>query len=184
MATAHTPTHILRILTLATAGSALFMSAPALAALKVGDMAPAFSVPAATNGDVATFSLKTALKKGPVVVYFYPKAFTTGCSLEAHQFSEAMPEFQAEHMSVIGLSTDDIDTLKRFSKETCQGKFPVGADTKAAVTGAYDAKMGPMNMSNRISYIVGTDGRIAFVHEDGNAATHVSTLLAAAKTVK
>ena len=160
------------------------LASPAFAALKVGDKAPAFHLPAATDGAVSTFSIKDALKKGPVVVYFYPKAFTGGCSLEAHQFSEAIPEFQAHKVSVIGISTDNIATLQKFSKESCQGKFPVGSDTKAKVTSAYDAKMGAMNMSNRISYIIGTDGKVAFVHDDGDAATHVSTLLAAVKAMK
>jgi len=165
--------------TLGFAALGLAVASPAFAALKVGDAAPAFSIPVATNGAVSTFSLKDALKQGPVVVYFYPKAFTGGCSLEAHQFSEAIPAFQAKHVTVIGVSTDNIDTLKKFSKETCQGKFPVGADTKAVVTKAYDAQMGTMNMSNRISYVVGPDGKIAFVHADGDASTHVSSLLQA-----
>lgn len=169
-------------LSLAVLGLAL--ASPAFAALKVGDKAPAFHLPAATDGAVKTFSIKDELKKGPVVVYFYPKAFTGGCSLEAHQFSEAIPEFRAHNVSVIGISTDNIATLQKFSKESCQGKFPVGSDIKAKVTSAYDAKMGAMNMSNRISYIIGTDGKIAFVHNDGDAATHVSTLLAAVKAMK
>ena len=167
------------VLGFAALTASLALASPAFAALKVGDTAPAFSIPVATDGVVSTFSLKTALQNGPVVVYFYPKAFTGGCSLEAHQFSEAIPEFQAKHVTVLGISTDEIATLQKFSKEICQGKFPVGADTKAAVTTAYDAKMGAMNMSNRISYVVGTDGKITFVHDSGDAATHVSTLLKA-----
>jgi peroxiredoxin len=168
----------------AALAASLTLAAPAFAALKVGDTAPSFSIPVATDGVVSTFSLKTALQNGPVVVYFYPKAFTGGCSLEAHQFSEAIPKFEAKHVTVIGVSTDEIGTLQKFSKEVCQGKFPVGADTKAVVTKAYDAQMGTMNMSNRISYVVGTDGKIAFVHDSGDAATHVSTLLQAVSAGK
>jgi peroxiredoxin len=168
----------------AALAASLTLAAPAFAALKVGDTAPSFSIPVATDGVVSTFSLKTALQNGPVVVYFYPKAFTGGCSLEAHQFSEAIPKFEAKHVTVIGVSTDEISTLQKFSKEVCQGKFPVGADTKAVVTKAYDAQMGTMNMSNRISYVVGTDGKIAFVHDSGDAATHVSTLLQAVSAGK
>lgn len=168
----------------AALAASLTFAAPAFAALKVGDTAPSFSIPVATDGVVSTFSLKTALQNGPVVVYFYPKAFTGGCSLEAHQFSEAIPKFEAKHVTVIGVSTDEISTLQKFSKEVCQGKFPVGADTKAVVTKAYDAQMGTMNMSNRISYVVGTDGKIAFVHDSGDAATHVSTLLQAVSAGK
>jgi peroxiredoxin len=168
----------------AALAASLTLAAPAFAALKVGDTAPSFSIPVATDGVVSTFSLKTALQNGPVVVYFYPKAFTGGCSLEAHQFSEAIPKFEAKHVTVIGVSKDEISTLQKFSKEVCQGKFPVGADTKAVVTKAYDAQMGTMNMSNRISYVVGTDGKIAFVHDSGDAATHVSTLLQAVSAGK
>jgi len=159
--------------------AALAFAGPSLAALKVGDKAPDFKLQAATNGAVSTFSLAKALKSGPVVVYFYPKAFTGGCSLEAHEFSEAIPQFQAKHVTVIGVSADDIATLQKFSEQTCQGKFPVAADADAKVAKEYDAKMPMMAMANRISYIVGQDGKISFVHDDMNAATHVQSLLAA-----
>ncbi len=158
----------------------LAAASPALAALKVGDTAPDFTLPSVTAGKLGTFSLKAALKSGPVVVYFYPKAFTGGCSLEAHQFSEAVPTFASHHMSVIGISTDDVVTLQKFSLEKCQGKFPVASDGAANVSASYDARMPILKMSNRTSYIVGTDGRIVYVHEDANASTHVPALLAAA----
>ncbi len=159
--------------------AALAVASPALAALKVGDKAPTFTLKAATDGKVRSFSLKTALKDGPVVVYFYPKAFTGGCSLEAHQFSEAIDKFSAKHVSVIGVSTDDIGTLQKFSSADCQGKFPVAADTTAKVVTAYDAKMSDAKMANRISYVIGQDGKISFVHDSGDASTHVSALLTA-----
>ena len=168
-----------RIVALSIAAAALAAAAPSFAALKVGDKAPDFTVSAATDGTVSTFALQDVLKNGPVVVYFYPKAFTGGCSMEAHAFSEAMPEFSAKHVSVIGLSTDDVPTLQSFSQKDCAGKFPVGSDATAAVATAYDAKMSAANMANRISYVVGTDGLITFVHDDGDAATHVPALLAA-----
>jgi peroxiredoxin len=167
------------LLSTAIAAAAMLAAGPSLAALKVGDKAPDFKLQAATNGQVSTFSLAKALKSGPVVVYFYPKAFTSGCSLEAHEFSEAIPKFQARHVTVIGVSADDIGTLQKFSEQTCQGKFPVAADAGAKVAKAYDAQMGGMAMANRISYIVGQNGKITFVHDDMNAATHVSSLLAA-----
>ncbi|HEX7799763.1 MAG TPA: peroxiredoxin [Asticcacaulis sp.] len=170
---------IVRTAAIALAACAALAAAPSFAALKVGDKAPDFKLQAATNGQVSTFSLAQALKSGPVVVYFYPKAFTSGCSLEAHEFSEAIPKFQARHVTVIGVSADDIGTLQKFSEQTCQGKFPVAADAGAKVAKAYDAQMGGMAMANRISYIVGQNGKIAFVHDDMNAATHVSSLLAA-----
>ena len=166
--------------TLAVAAAlALMTSATAFAALKVGDTAPDFQLPSALNGHVSTFSLKAALKKGPVVVYFYPKAFTGGCSMEAHDFSEAMPKFKAKHVSVIGVSADGIDILKKFSKQTCAGKFPVAADPDQIAGIQYDAAMDTVVMDNRISYVVGKDGKIAYVHEDGDASTHVPALLEA-----
>ncbi len=165
--------------TLALAALAFAVATPSFAALKVGDPAPDFQLPAATNGKVANFSLKAALKKGPVVVYFYPKAFTGGCSLEAHEFSEAMPKFAAKHVTVVGVSGDDIEVLKKFSAETCAGKFPVAADPHAVASIQYDAKIPFTPMANRISYVVGQNGKIAFVHDDPDAATHVSSLLTA-----
>ena len=161
------------------AAASLVVASPALAALKVGDAAPIFKRNAATNGKVDSFSLADALKSGPVVVYFYPKAFTSGCSLEAHAFSEAIDKFKARHVTVVGVSTDDVGTLKRFSEQTCQGKFTVVSDFNGDVTKAYDAQMMGMNMANRISYIVGQDGKITFVHADGDASTHVPALLKA-----
>ena len=158
---------------------ALVAATPSFAALKVGDPAPDFQLPSATNGKVKTFSLKTALKKGPVVVYFYPKAFTSGCSLEAHDFSVAMPKFAAKHVTVIGVSADEIGVLKDFSKKDCAGKFPVAADPDLVAAIQYDAKIPFTPMADRISYVVGKDGKIAFVHEDRDASTHVSSLLAA-----
>ena len=101
---------------------------PAAAALKVGDAAPDFTAPATLGGQEFTFHLKEALKKGPVVVYFYPAAFTKGCTIEAHDFAEAMPDFRAAGASVIGVSHDDIATLNKFSVSECQSKFPVAAD--------------------------------------------------------
>ncbi len=157
----------------------LVMSSPALAALKVGDPAPDFKRAAALNGKGVDFSLKAALKSGPVIVYFYPKAFTGGCSLEAHQFSEAVDKFKTKHVTVVGVSTDDVGTLKRFSEQTCQGKFEVVSDLNGDVSKSYDAKMDGLNMANRISYVVGQDGRVAFVHADGDASTHVPALLKA-----
>ncbi len=154
------------------AGALAFLAAsPALASLKVGDRAPQITLPAATNGHVATFSLKSALKKGPVVLYFYPKAFTSGCSLEAHEFSVNMPKFKAKHVTVVGVSADDIKVLKDFSKKDCGGNFAVAADPHQIASIQYDAKMGGRVMASRISYVIGKNGKIAFVHEDPDAST-------------
>lgn len=169
----------MKIVFAAIAAASLALASPALAALKVGDKAPDFMLKAANNGKVSDFSLKSALKSGPVIVYFYPKAFTGGCSLEARQFSTNIDKFAAKKVRVIGLSADSIDTLTKFSTADCQGKFPVAADASAKVAEAYDAKIKGIPMAGRVSYVVGKDGRIAFVHDSGDATTHVPALLAA-----
>ena len=112
---------------------------PAWAALDVGDRAPNFIIPAAVGGKMFTFSLQESLAKGPVVLYFFPLAFSEGCSLEAHQFAEATAQFHALGASVLGVSTDDIDTLSKFSTQACQSKFPVASDESKKVVTAYDA---------------------------------------------
>jgi peroxiredoxin len=147
------------------------------AELKVGAKAPDFTLKAATNGAVSSVTLSKALKSGPIVVYFYPKAFTSGCSLEAHEFSQSMPKFRAKHVSVIGISADTIEILKDFSKKDCAGQFAVASDKNLKVAAAYDAKIPAVPLAARISYIISQDGHIVFVHSDANAATHVSAIL-------
>jgi len=114
------------------AAAAALAAAGAFAALAPGDAAPDFDADAAIGGKVFRFSLAQALKKGPVVLYFYPKAFTSGCTVEAHLFAEATPRFEALGATVVGISNDDIDTLKKFSVEACRDKFAVAADAGAA----------------------------------------------------
>lgn len=163
---------------------ALSVASSSLAALKPGDKAPDFTVKAATNGKVSPFSLSQSLKKGPVVVYFYPKAFTKGCSVQAQQFSENIDTFKAKNISVIGLSADNIDILTDFSTKDCAGKFPVGSDPKAGIAKQYDAKLPAADMSGRVSYLISADGHILYTHDSMNAATHVPALLEAAKKLK
>lgn len=160
--------------------TALFGTGVAQAALKPGDPAPPFSADAALDGKAFRFTLAEALAKGPVVLYFYPKAFTSGCTYEAHQFAEATERFAALGATVIGVSADDIDTLKRFSVEACRSKFAVAADAQARVIRAYDAQIASRpEMADRISYVIGRDGRIAYAHRDGNPDTHVANTLKA-----
>src|SRR3569832_241902 len=136
---------------------------PALAQLKAGATAPLFKAQASLGGKQFTFSLSEALKKGPVVVYFYPKAFTSGCTVEAHEFAEAMGKFQALGASVIGISNDDIASLDKFSTSECRSKFPVAADSDQRIMTAYDAvMMGFMPYACRTSYVVTPDGRISY----------------------
>ena len=154
---------------------------PAAAALKTGEKAPDFKAPASLAGKTKDFSLAKALKKGPVVVYFYPKAFTTGCSLEAHAFAEAMPQFAAAGASVIGVSHDDIGVLQDFSTKDCASKFPVASDVDQKIMTAYDAVLGGKHpeLANRISYLVAPDGHVIAEYCDLDYSKHVETMLAA-----
>lgn len=118
------------------------MSIPLFAALKQGDSAPAFTTKASLAGKEFQFSLKDALKKGPVVVYFYPSAYTGGCNLEAHTFSVNKEKFDAAGASIIGVSRDGIDRLNQFSAdpEYCAGKFAVASDPDGKIADSYSLK--------------------------------------------
>ena len=160
----------------------LSLAPQAWAELKVGAPAPQFSAPAALAGQTYTFELAAALKKGPVVVYFYPKAFTTGCTIEAQLFAEATTQFAQSQATVIGVSTDDIETLKKFSEGPCGGKFAVAADLDRRIIKAYDAAMMiKPDMASRISYVVTPDAKILYVHSGMNPEQHVANTLAAIK---
>src|ERR1700752_2638956 len=113
---------------------------PVVAALKVGDKAPDFSARASLAGKEFDFSLAKALKKGPVVVYFYPSAFTKGCDLEAHTFAEMKDQFDAAGATIIGVSADSIARLNQFSAdpEYCAGKFPVASDASQEIPKSYN----------------------------------------------
>ncbi|MET0518923.1 MAG: peroxiredoxin [Burkholderiaceae bacterium] len=166
---------------------AVFAAQPALAALKVGAPAPDFKADAAVGGQPFKFSLADTLKKGPVVLYFYPKAFTSGCTVEAHNFAEATPKFQALGATVIGISNDDIETLKKFSVEACRNKFAVAADAGARVMKDYDARLGlvpGVAMADRISYLIAPDGKVAAVHASMSPDGHVEAMLKAVEQLK
>lgn len=175
------------LLQLAAITIAAGLSLPALAALKVGAHAPGFSASAYLAGKPFTFNLDDALKKGPVVVYFFPAAHTAGCNLEAHLFSEAIDKFKAQHATVIGVTAGNVDQLADFSKETehCGGKFPVAADPGAKIAGQYDAllTMKP-GWSNRTSYVISPSGSIVHVYSDLNPGQHVDETLAAVKSLE
>jgi peroxiredoxin len=167
----------------ALAAAALVAAPAAYAALQPGAQAPAFIAPAAMDGKDFTYKLADALKKGPVVVYFYPKAFTSGCSLEAHEFAAATDQFKAMGATVIGVSRDDIGTLEKFSTQVCQSKFPVASDKDGSIVRSYDVSMGIMPMSNRTSFVIAPSGKIVYVYSDLNAAKHVENTLAAVKSI-
>jgi len=166
---------------------ALGLASPAHAALKVGTQAPDFTLPAYLAGQPFTFKLADALKKGPVVVYFFPAAHTTGCNLEAHLFSEAIDQFKAMHATVIGVTAGNTDQLADFSKETehCSGKFPVAADEGAKVAKEYDATlMMRPGWSDRTSYVIDPNGKITYVYSALSPNKHVQNTLDAVKALE
>ncbi len=157
-------------------------AAPAIAALPTGAKAPNFVTQGALGGKEFKLNLTEQLRHGPVVLYFYPKAFTKGCTLEANAFSVAMPEFKAAGARVIGMSADTIDTLKKFSVEGCRSAFPV-ARADAKVIKAYDVALPVVGITNRTSYVIAKDGRIAMVHSEMDWKDHVTKSLAAVKAL-
>ena len=167
--------------------AAALATSPASAALQVGARAPDFITTGAVGGKPFKVHLREQLRNGPVVLYFFPKAFTKGCTLESHAFSEAIGDFRKSGAQVIGMSADDLPTLKRFSVEECRSAFPV-ATASASTIKLYDVSM-PIagkvtNMTNRTSYVIGRDGKIAFVHSDLDWSEHVQKTLAAVKALK
>ncbi|MGH6872059.1 MAG: peroxiredoxin [Rhizomicrobium sp.] len=164
------------------AGLVLSMAAvtAAQASLSVGDKAPDFTAKASLGGKEFTFSLADALKKGPVVLYFYPAAFTKGCTIEAHDFAEATDRFKALGATVIGVSHDDIATLDKFSVSDCRSKFPVAADPDQSVIKQYDAvlKKAPQ-YADRTSYVIAPTGKIVFTYTNLNPDAHVALTMQA-----
>ena len=154
----------------------------AWATLQPGTTAPDFTTQATLAGKPFRFALADALKKGPVVLYFYPAAFTPGCTAEAHEFAEATAEFQALGATVIGVSHDDIETLNKFSVSECRNKFAVAADPDQHIMKAYDAvlKMKP-TLADRTSYVISPDGKIIYSYSALNPEQHVANTLAAVK---
>src|ERR1700750_1862399 len=155
---------------------AALCATPAFAALKPGDMAPDFTAPGSIGGKDASFHLKDALKKGPVVVYFYPSAYTGGCDLEAHTFAEESDKIKTAGATVVGVSADDLGRLHQFSADPkfCAGKFAImsDADTKIAQSyalnvtppraGAKDVNQAEIGHAfiERVTYVIGKDGKI------------------------
>jgi thioredoxin-dependent peroxiredoxin len=191
--------------------SLVFASTPSFAALKQGDAAPDFKTQASLAGKEFTFSLRDALKRGPVVVYFYPAAFTGGCNLQAHTFAEDHDKFAAAGASVIGVSLDSIARLNDFSADPqyCAGKLPVASDEKGEIAKSYDIKVVDTyngqdvakmkdsrgnevghSMAERTTFVVGSDGKIVAtiggVAGDANAeqALAVVQQLAAKRTAR
>jgi len=162
--------------------AAALVSTTAFAALPNGTKAPDFTTQASLAGKEFPFSLQEALKQGPVVLYFYPAAFTKGCTIEAHDFAEATDDFKKLGATVIGMSADGIEKLNQFSVSECRNKFAVGSATSGTIT-AYDVVL-PQNpaMSNRTSYVIAPDGKVIFAYSAMDPAGHVKGTLGAVKS--
>jgi peroxiredoxin Q/BCP len=160
------------------------LAQPLSAALPVGAKAPDFRTMGAVGGRPFKLHLAEQLRHGPLVLYFFPKAFTEGCTLEAKAFADAMPEFRKAGARVVGMSADDLPTLKRFSTEACRSAFPVATASPATVK-AYDVvlKQKP-ELTDRTSYVIDRKGRIVMVHSELNWKDHVAKTLAAVKALK
>lgn len=165
---------------LATVALTALLAVPAYAALNVGAKAPDFSTRASMAGKQFDFKLGEALKKGPVVLYFYPAAFTPGCTIEAHNFAEAMPDFEKMGATVIGVSKDSIETLDRFSLTECRSKFPVAADATGNIMKNYDSvSTGSPERASRTSYVIAPNGNVLYTYTANDPTHHVEYTMAA-----
>jgi thioredoxin-dependent peroxiredoxin len=160
----------------------VLVAAPVFAALPNGTKAPDFSTDASLAGKTFKFSLAKALKKGPVVLYFYPAAFTPGCTVEAHEFAEATDKFKALGATVIGVSHDPIEKLNKFSVSECRNKFAVASDADGSVMKAY-ASILPVkpDFANRTSYVIAPTGEIIYSYTDLKPDAHVENTMTAVK---
>lgn len=172
-----------RLALVATAAAVLLAASPASAALTDGTVAPDFTAAAARGGDVEHFQLKAALAKGPVVLYFFPKSFTSGCTIEAHAFSDHIADFRKLGATVIGVSGDDIDTQKRFSTQECRSNFLVASDPGLKIARAYDALLVGA-FANRTSYVIAADGKVIESYTDLAPLGHIDNALRALRDAK
>jgi len=161
------------------------LAAPLYAALSTGAQAPVFTTQATLAGKPFTFSLAAALKSGPVVLYFYPAAFTPGCTIEAHNFAEATDKFKALGATVIGVSHDNIETLNKFSVSDCRNKFAVASDPDQKITKEYDAVLAAKpEYADRTSYVIAPNGKIIYEYTAMNPDKHVENTMAAVEQWK
>jgi thioredoxin-dependent peroxiredoxin len=172
------------LLAVATLALALGAPLPVSAELTNGTPAPDFTAQAALGGDVRTVDLKAALAKGPVVLYFFPKSFTTGCTVEAHLFSEHIADYQKLGATVIGVSADDIATQKKFSTQECRSAFLVVSDPGLTIAKSYDAVLQAPQYANRTSYVIAPNGTIVYAYTSLDPSLHVENTLAALQALK
>jgi len=177
-----------RSLPLAALAALAFAAAPANATLSKGATAPEFVAKGAQAGKPITFDLKAALKKGPVVLYFFPAAFTPGCNIEAQTFAQAIPKFKAAGATVIGVTAGNTDQLKDFSAKKCAGQFPVAAATDQIKT-EYDVDLkkpdgSSTGWTNRTTYVISKAGKIVMAYSAMKPEEHISNSLAAVEALK
>lgn len=174
-----------KLIALGAALAAFVLPASAWAELPRGARAPNFVTQGALAGKPIVFQLSQALRKGPVVLYFYPKSFTQGCTLEARAFAEAMDDFTKAGATVIGLSADSLETQQKFSVEHCRDRFPVGV-ANSSIIKAYDVALlgGLVKMTKRTSYVIGQDGTVKLVYTNMDYRDHVRETLAAVRALQ
>ena len=177
-----------RSLPLAALAALAFAAAPAHATLSKGAKAPEFVAQGAEAGKPITFDLKAALKKGPVVLYFFPAAFTPGCNIEAETFAQAIPKFKAAGATVIGVTAGNTDQLQDFSAKKCAGQFAVAAATDQ-IKHEYDVDLkkpdgSSTGWTNRTTYVIDRHGKIVMAYSAMKPEEHVSNSLAAVQALK
>jgi len=167
---------------LLAAATAVLVAIPVYAALPDGTKAPDINTQATLAGKEFNFSLADALRKGPVVLYFYPAAFTPGCTKEAHEFAEATAEFHKMGATVIGVSHDPIEKLDKFSVSECRNKFAVASDADGSIMKAYDSVLpSHPEYANRTSYVIAPTGVIIYSYTAMNPDQHVENTMSAVK---
>ena len=155
------------------------------AALPVGATAPDFSAQASQAGKQFPFSLAAALKKGPVVLYFFPAAFTSGCTIEAHEFADASDDYKKMGATLIGITAGNINRLTEFSVSECRSKFAVAADPDAKIAGEYKSTLAIYpGHSDRTSYVIAPNGKVLLAYSDLKPDQHVAKTLEAVKAYR
>jgi thioredoxin-dependent peroxiredoxin len=172
----------------AAAVLAAVAAVPASATLQEGASVPSLIAQGALNGRTINFNLQQELREGPVVLYFFPKANTPGCNLEAKAFAESIDDFRRAGAQVYGMSGDTLEDLAAFSEKECAGAFPVARATPQTIE-AFDVvlTMGGQrnaNLTSRTSYVIDTDGKIVAVHSEMDWSGHVAATLAAVRALR
>jgi len=175
-------------LLIAASVAALTAAVPANATLQQGATVPSLMAQGALNGRTINFNLQQELRKGPVVLYFFPKANTPGCNLEAKAFAERIPDFRRAGAQVFGMSGDTVEDLQTFSQKECAGAFPVARATPQTIQ-AFDVALSMngntnANLTSRTSYVIARDGKIVAVHSDLDWSGHVAATLAAVRALQ